>query len=116
MDGELISNAIFDAYLHCPRKAYLLSSSARTPDIHHQISDWQRQSAERYQKSCQYDLLSRHAGGCFVGTPHQRELKAATHEFILRPILAAQDVESHIDALQRAPIPKQNGRLEPTFP
>jgi predicted RecB family nuclease len=107
----LISESIFDAYLHCPRKAHFLSSSATTPDVRHQISDWQRQSAEKYQKGCQSDLLSRHAGGCFVGTPRQQELKTATHEFILRPIIAAQGVKSHIDALQRAPIPTQNGRL-----
>ena len=90
-NGVLISNSIFDAYLHCPRKVHLLSSSARTPDVRHQISDWQRQSAEKYQESCQSDLLSRHPGGCFVGTPCQQGLKAATPEFILRPIIAAQD-------------------------
>jgi len=106
----LISNRHFDAFLKCRTKAHFTFSSPRTGEPSHPIGDWQGHIAENYQKSCRDYLRSVSGADCFVGTPRPEDLRNAKYALILQPLITAQDVESHVHALELVAVPTQKGR------
>ena len=91
-------------------KAHFIFSSARTGEPSNPIQGWQGHIAENYQKSCRDYLRSVSGADCFVGTPRAEDLRNAKHPLILQPLITAQDVESHVHALERRAVPTQKGR------
>jgi len=108
--GVLISDQHFDAFLKCSTKAHFTFSSARTGEPSHPIGDWQGHIAENYEKRCRDYLRSVSGADCFVGTPRPEDLRNAKHPLILQPLITAEDVESHVHALERRAVPAQKGR------
>ena len=108
--GVLISDQHFDAFLKCRTKARFTFFSAAIGGPSHSISAWQADIAEKYQKTCRDWLRTVSSTDCFLGTPSPDDLRNAEYPLILQPLITAQDVESHVHALERKTIPTQKGR------
>jgi len=105
----LISEKHFDAFLKCRTKAYFTFSPLRPDELSHPISDWQKHIAEKYQRNCREHLRLVDGPDCFVGTPRPEDLRNGTYPLILEPLITALDAESYVHALQRGPVPTQQG-------
>ena len=107
----LITDDLFYGFIKCKTKGYLLSSTA-TEDGRpsHPISDWQQHLAEDFKRECRDLLTAINPAGCFMGTPEKHDLANGRHHYIVDPILTFEDMASHLDALERLPVPAEKVR------
>ena len=95
-----ISDVVFEAFLQCEMKAYLLLKGATATDP--EIADCQQAAAYQFQKSCSERLrrITLEAQ-CHTGMPPLDALKERIYRVILDPLISASDIHTQLHALVR---------------
>jgi len=97
-----VTDAVFEAFLHCETKAYLLHESLDSQPkfgvAEEGLSQQFKQRASEWLRSSFGDEK------VYVGTPSQRTLKQGFHRIVLRPLIKSSDLCTEPDALWRMPL------------
>src|SRR6266566_5222134 len=95
-----ITSTLFDAFLKCPTKCFLLSVGESGPG--NVYADWVRAQKESFRADGIRRLCSeRHPEEC-VTSPQLNELKGGKWRLAVNVLARTQRLESQIDALARA--------------
>jgi predicted RecB family nuclease len=98
----LVTNAAFEAFLHCETKAYLVHESTGSQS---KFDVWEQDLSQLYKKRVSEWLISRFGDDeVYVGTPSQRMLKQGSHRIVLHPLIKSSDLWTEPDALWRTPV------------
>jgi predicted RecB family nuclease len=96
-----VTDAAFEAFLHCETKAYLLHES-----IDSQKCSVREEHLSREFKQRVSEWLSASFGDneVCIGTPPHRMLEQGSHRIVLRPLIRSSDLCAEPDALWRMPL------------
>jgi len=95
-----ISDTIYEAFLHCETKAYLLLEGAT--GVSSEIGDWQRTLGNDFKQSASEQLRSNvPAGEYYVGTPPRGALEQGLYRVIVDPLFEFTDIRTRLHALSR---------------
>ncbi len=96
-----VTDATFEAFLHCDTKAYLLHESI---DSQSKFGVWEKGLTQQFQQRVLEWLRSSFGDDeVYVGTPSQRMLEQGSHRIVLRPLIKSSDLRAEPDALWRMP-------------
>src|SRR4051812_75746 len=96
----VITDVVFEAFLQCEMKAYLLLQGVTGTDP--EIADWQWTVAHQFQKSCSERLrLAAPEAQCHTGMPPLDALEQGFYRVILDPLISASDIHAQLHALVR---------------
>ena len=97
-----VTDAVFEAFLHCETKVYLLHESLGSQSIF--VVFEQGLSQQFKQRASEWLRSSFGDEKVYVGTPSQRTLKQGFHRIVLRPLIKSSDLCTEPDALWRMPL------------
>jgi len=97
-----VTDAVFEAFLHCETKVYLLHESLGSQSIF--VVFEQGLSQQFKQRASEWLRSSFGDDEVYVGTPSQRTLKQGSHRIVLRPLIKSSDLCTEPDALWRMPL------------
>jgi predicted RecB family nuclease len=110
----LITAELFQAFLKCETKSYLKFSGV--VESQREYNDWQQHHIEDFKQSCFTQLRSNfREDECLLGTTLQQKLENSKHRLVLDSVVQAQDIQSHIHALERV-TPTNKTRYNPYVP
>jgi predicted RecB family nuclease len=96
-----VTDAAFEAFLHCDTKAYLLRESI---DSQSEFGVWEEGLSQQFKERVSEWLRSSFGGDeVYVGTPSPRMLEQGSHRIVLRPLIKSSDLRAEPDALWRMP-------------
>ena len=97
-----VTDAAFEAFLHCDTKAYLLRESI---DSASKFGAWEEEVLrEQFNQRVSERLRSSFGDDeVYVGTPSQRMLEQGSHGIVLRPLIKSSALRAEPDALWRMP-------------
>ena len=96
-----VTDATFEAFLHCDTKSYLLHKSI---DSQSKFGVWEKGLTQQFQQRVSEWLRSSFGDDeVYVGTPSQRMLEQGSHRIVLRPLIKSSDLRAEPDALWRMP-------------
>ena len=96
-----VTDAAFEAFLHCETKAYLLHESLDSQPKFGVAEEGLSQQFK--QRTSEWLRSSFGDDKVYVGTPSQRTLKQGFHRIVLRPLIRSSDLCTEPDALWRMP-------------
>lgn len=95
-----VTDADFEAFLHCDTKAYLLHE--RLDEL--QFGGWEQVLNQQFKQRVSEWLRSNFGDDeVYVGTPSQRILKQGFYKIVFRPLIKSSDLRAEPDALWRMP-------------
>ena len=102
----LITDALFQAFLQCETKSHLKLSGAVGDQ--QEFSEWERHRVEAYKRQCHRQLRSvfREAE-CLVDVAFPPDLEDSRYRLVMDCRVRAQEIQSHIHALERVASPGQ---------
>lgn len=101
---RLITEEIFQAFLKCKTKSHLKASGAVGPEC--EFADWQRRLLEDFKRKCCIQLRSNlREDECLTATFPPEGLENSKYRLVIDCIVQAQEIQSHIHALERVPSP-----------
>jgi predicted RecB family nuclease len=107
---SVITSTIFEAFLHCETKAYLLLEGA--VGLSSDVQDWQAAVANDFKRSASKRLQSTLLDGEYsVETPSLESLRRGAFRVFFDPLICASGINAQLHVLQRLPL----GRDAPTF-
>ena len=96
-----VTDAVFEAFLHCDTKSYLLRESI---DSRSKFGVWEEGLRQQFQQRVAEWLRSSFGDDeVYVGTPSRRMLEQGSHRIVLRPLINSSDLRAEPDALWRMP-------------
>jgi len=96
-----VTDAAFEAFLHCNTKTYLLHESI---DNQSKFDVWEDSLGQQFKQRVSEWLRSSFGDDeVYVGTPSQRMLEQGSHRIVLRPLIKSSDLRAEPDALWRMP-------------
>jgi predicted RecB family nuclease len=95
-----VTDAAFEAFLHCDTKTYLLHESI---DNQSKFDVWEDSLGHQFKQRVSEWLKSSFGDEVYVGTPSRRMLKQGSHRIVLRPLIKSSDLCTEPDALWRTP-------------
>ena len=96
-----VTDATFEAFLHCDTKAYLLRESI---DNQSKFGVWEERLEQQFKQRVSEWLRSSFGDDkVYVGTPSRRMLEQGSHRIVLRPLITSSDLRAQPDALWRMP-------------
>jgi hypothetical protein len=96
----VITDVVFEAFLQCEMKAYLLLQGVTGTDP--EIADWQWTVAHQFQTSCSERLRRiTPEAQCHTGMPPLDALKQGVYRVILDPLISISDIHTRLHALVR---------------
>jgi predicted RecB family nuclease len=96
-----VTDAAFEAFLHCDTKAYLLRESI---DSQSRFGVWEEGLSQQFKQRVAEWLRSSFGDDeVYVGTPSRRMLEQGSHRIVLRPLINSSDLRAEPDALWRMP-------------
>jgi predicted RecB family nuclease len=95
-----VTDAAFEAFLHCDTKAYLLHESI---DNECKLGFSEDNIDKKFKQHVSEWLMSSFRNEIFVGTPSRPILKQGSHRIILHPLIKSLDLSAKPDALWRTP-------------
>ena len=96
-----VTDAVFEAFLHCDTKAYLLHESI---DNQSKFDVWEESLGQQFKQGVAEWLRSSFGDDeVYVGTPSPRMLQQGSHRIVLRPLINSSDLRAEPDALWRMP-------------
>jgi hypothetical protein len=96
-----VTDAAFEAFLHCDTKAYLLRESI---DSQSEFGVWEEGLSQQFKQRVSEWLRSSFGDDeVYVGTPSPRMLEQGSHRIVLRPLIRSSDLRAEPDALWRMP-------------
>jgi predicted RecB family nuclease len=96
-----VTDAVFEAFLHCETKAYLLHEGT---DSQSKFGAWEESLRQFKQHVSERLISSVGKDEVYVGTPSHRMLEQGSHRIVLRPVIKSSDVRAEPDALWRMPL------------
>lgn len=96
-----LTAALFEAFLKCPTKCYLLSTGQSGSG--NAYADWVREQNDDYRKEAVQRLVAAAEDGVTETTPGAEDLKTATWRFALDLALETETMASRLDAVERVP-------------
>ena len=96
-----VTDAVFEAFLHCDTKAYLLHESIGSQS---EFGVWGEGLSQQFKQRVSEWLRSSFGDDeVYVGTPSPRMLQQGSHRIVLRPLINSSDLRAEPDALWRMP-------------
>src|SRR4029453_16773971 len=100
----LITDDIFQAFLQCETKAHLKLSGA--VGDHRAFPDWEHKLVEDYKRKCHKQLRADFGeAACLVGGVFPQDLDNSLCRFVLDCRVCAQEIQSHLHAVERVAAP-----------
>lgn len=97
-----ITDATFEAFLHCETKAYLLHEGASGAQT--EVGAWQQGPTHRFkQRAAEWLTSTVRDGEVYVGTPSLRMLGQGSHQIVLGPLMESPELRAQPEALWRLP-------------
>ena len=96
-----VTDAVFEAFLHCETKAYLLHEGI---DSQSKLGAWEESLGQFKQHVSERLISSVGEDEVYIGTPSHRMLEQGSHRIVLRPVIKSSDVRAEPDALWRMPL------------
>jgi len=96
-----VTDAVFEAFLHCDTKVYLLHESIGSQS---EFGVWGEGLSQQFKQRVSEWLRSSFGDDeVYVGTPSPRMLQQGSHRIVLRPLINSSDLRAEPDALWRMP-------------
>jgi EAL domain-containing protein (putative c-di-GMP-specific phosphodiesterase class I) len=97
-----ITSTIYEAFVHCETKAYLLLEGAIAPSS--DVQDWQATLANDFKRSASKRLQSTLRDGEYsVETPSFESLRGGVYRVLFDPLICTRGINAQLHALQRLP-------------
>src|SRR3974390_2250810 len=96
-----LTSALFEAYLKCPTKCYLRSTSQAGAG--NAYAEWVREQNDAYRKEGAQRLAAAFGDGVVATTPGTEDLKTATWRLAVDVPVETETMASRLHAVERVP-------------